>query len=175
MRLERDSNGQWAFRQLAPFELALLRDIPAAARADGEGPASGRLYPGLFHRGGGDEDSERDWSELVHPSLQSMFETALQRVQSDLDRADASGRREHGEPLFEIEVPVAHAEAWLSGLNQARLSLAERFDLYDDADEPRPLPEPPETVAQQMQWRAALQTELYGYVMEWILENVIDP
>ncbi len=175
MRLERDSDGHWAFRHLAPFELALLRDVPLAARPDGDGQARRRLYPGLFQRGRVDEEAERDWSELVHPSLQSLFESSLQRVQDDLDRACPSDTREHGEPLYDIRVPVAHAEAWLSGLNQARLSLAERFDLYDEADEPRPLPEPPQTAAQQMQWRAALQAELYGYVMEWILEHVIEP
>ena len=174
MRLERNSKQQWRISDLVPFELALLREIPQAGRPDGDERATRRLYPGLFVEPEAQPDEDNEWDELVHPSLRSVFESALQRIQQDLGEAVPTGQKEQGDELWQIEVPADHAEAWLSGLNQARLSLAERFDLYDDDDQPRSLPEPPTTLEQQMLWRAALQTELYGYVMEWILENVID-
>lgn len=156
MRLEKDSEQQWSFRDLVPFELALLREVPEAARTNGDGRAERRLFPGLFIDPGEGEDDADDWADLVHPSLRSSFETAQQRIREDLDGAMPEEEAGNGGKLWMIRIPVAHADAWLSGLNQARLSLAERFDLYDDNDEPRPLPDPPQTMEQQACRRAAL-------------------
>ncbi|MEZ5989717.1 MAG: DUF2017 family protein [Planctomycetota bacterium] len=43
-------------------------------------------------------------------------------------------------PLFRVRIPAAHRTAWLTGLNGARLLLAERYDLMDeDRELPTPL------------------------------------
>lgn len=161
---------------MAGFEVALLREIPRAADPDGHDGAESRLYPGLFIDPGdrGGDDDEGDWDEIVHPSLRAAFEGALEVVDRDMSGAEPVDGEDGAETLWDVSIPTDHAEAWLSSLNQARLSLAERFDLYDEHGEMLGgMVDFPTGEGEQRRWRAAVQSDLYGYLMEWILAHVI--
>ena len=82
--------------------------------------------------------------------------------------------------------PKAHAESWYGALNQARLVLATRFDLFDSngdetvaiswegerptvmVDDSSQNPHPVET-----RINAFLRNQAYGFIQEWLIAQVL--
>jgi hypothetical protein len=76
----------------------------------------------------------RDWRELVTPELEALWKSNnelmaadLGRFENDPDQADCA----------RVIFPANHAAAWLSAINQARLTLAARWNVTE-ADMNRP-------------------------------------
>ena len=90
------------------------------------------------------------------------------------------------EAYFSLQIPKAHAESWYGALNQARLVLAARFDLFDSngdetvaiswegerptvmVDDSSQNPHPVEARVD-----AFLRNQAYGFIQEWLIAQVL--
>jgi hypothetical protein len=141
---------------IAPALQEVIVSIPnVAGGRDGEA-ARRRIFSSP-----GDESSLReDWSALVEPELTHLFQTAEQTVAMDLETLKDAGDDEG----LELMIPMAHVDAWLNCLNQARLVLAEQID-YTENDHMREFTGPPQNPREF----AIFQIELYALMQEWLI------
>lgn len=114
---------------LDSFLAELLRQLPVVADPNGSERASQRLYP---KPSGADEQLNREWADYVRPELQYLFQSANATVTADLASMN-SEQAEDGSLTSRLSIPLAHAQQWLSTLNQARLCIAERHN-FKEAD-----------------------------------------
>ena len=110
--------------EIEPLEAELLRKVPSVCDAGGDPKAESRLFSSPADPG--EQQFLTDWDEYVRPELSHLFLSARKTVEADLEKlSDRPGR------LSRLVVPLAHGEAWLNTLNQARLVLASKFNLSD--------------------------------------------
>ena len=124
MLIHRSEKDLIEFAEVEPIEAELLRQISGLCDLTGDPKIEERLFSSPA------EASEvqflDDWEEYVKPELRHLFASARKLVEDDLARLqDDNGK---GGQLF---VPLAHGDAWLSTLNQARLILATRYDFSE--------------------------------------------
>jgi len=129
-------------------EILAHRDSPAAGR---------RLMPPPS----ADEAINAEWEKFVTPDLRHLFVTAAETVLRDLTALEVEPRRPNH---FRIAFPIAHLDAWLSALNQARLILGEQSHVTDEMMERRDLD--PQSEADL----AILRIHLLGWVLELLVE-----
>lgn len=141
------------FRELDAFSCDLLRRLAPSGASD-DGKSHARLFPAPT--GGADPEADEEWREFVEPGLRQLFEEARETIAHDL------GDLPKGEPPagYAVRIPPSHLEAWLNGLNQARLALAERHGLTErEFNEHRVPPDPGRRLA-------LAQCEFYGMLQE---------
>ena len=103
--------------QLPLHERQILRELAEAVRAlvGEDDPAVGRLFPPAYE----DEELEREYRELTRAQLTARHEQALVVMEETVDRDVLS---------------QAEGDAWLRGLNDARLVLGTALDIAEDFD-----------------------------------------
>lgn len=144
------------------FAAELLQQIPLTARDESDA-AQDRLYPSPSEER--EPEFDEDWKDYVTPDLRRLFATSLETIESDLEGfppgdAPAEARILH--------LPVAHLEAWIHGLNQARLAMAARHG-FDQIDIEAGLPfEDGERAL------ALVRIHLYGFLQECFLLELGD-
>lgn len=151
--------------ELADLDLLgveLLHQIPISAEPDGNAAATQRLFPSPSS--GRDPSLDRDWKNYVEPGLRELFQSSLEIIQTDL--ADFPGESTEGE--YSLTLPVKHLEAWIHGLNQARLALAARYSFTEQEMEGR-IPLDGDTRA-----FALFQIHFYGFLQECFLRELGD-
>lgn len=148
------------FVGIDPFLAEIIRQIPRAADPEDSEEAEARLFssPCLDN-----DELANDWVELVVPELKTHFNSAVSLVENDLEEKLSASAGEDDFP-YRLQIPLAHADAWLSALNQARLVLAARHGFTD------------EELAEQFQPRLSSHRELalyqmmiYGWMQELLL------
>jgi len=119
------SNDRVGFREMHPLFAELLKDLGTPLGLE---HASLRGDSRLFPEPTTDPDEiefAHDWNAYVQPGLLEHFQSSRSVVETDLKHL-------HGdETAFQLEFPLAHADAWLNTLNQARLSLAAEHDFTE--------------------------------------------
>ncbi len=140
----------------APLQEAIAAIPNVVAQRD---QAAERLYP----EPGESLELGEDWAALIRPELAHLFQAAEDTVRQDLRTLKQSKEKDG----FEILIPLAHLEAWLNCLNQARLILAEQID-YTEEDHGRELQLPPQSARDL----ALFQMELYGLMQEWMIRVI---
>ena len=163
-------DGTWSIRGLHALEKLLLERIIEASDPEDDERAMQRLFPSLLGRPALDDFEEEqinEWNEYVQPDLRNKFNADLNVVEKDLKRFETT-RSKHG-LIFSLNVKKAHADAWCSALNQARIVLHERFDL-PDPDNPK---EDEEGEEMEGKWMAMLQSEIYGHVLEFLVTRIL--
>lgn len=124
MRISRGKGERIDFSQIEPIEAELLKQIPAATQGEDDPKVKSRLYP---DPGGSVETSlAADWEELVRPDLEHLFLSSRRAVEEDVAQI-----KEKKRGFATLSVPLAHADAWLNALNQARLVLATRHEFTE--------------------------------------------
>jgi hypothetical protein len=119
---------------------------------------------------GDDEELRHDWEDHVQPELRRHFETERTVVASDLAGLKAEAEAEDAAagseqyPTWSLEIPPAHAEAWLTTLNALRLALAEEHGLTE-ADLSRH--EEPDFSTER--GLTLMQVNFYAFVQECLL------
>ena len=145
---------------LSEPEIELLRTIPGelggvlSAPPDPDDPVRTRLFPRAY-LDPTDEDSEREWQELVHPELVRERLAALELLTASLDRA------KHAKDSASVDLTPEETEAWLGVLNDARLALGTRLGVSEEPDVEMVEEDSPEAAGHAVyQWLTWVQGEL---------------
>ena len=112
--------------EVDPFLAELLRQIPESTKADESEEAQKRLFS--LPADPREEELCTEWKVYVEPELRRIFQTATETVAADLGQLNGNSK-----PFANctLRIPTAHAEAWLSALNQARLVIASKYAFTD--------------------------------------------
>ena len=138
----------------------LQRIVPSAASDD---PAvQARLFPDPS--GGQDRELNADWKSYVEPDLRQLFQSTLETIGEDL--APLEGKGSHRSRR--LRLPLSHLDAWIHGLNQARLAIAARHELTESELEEEV------TVDDEERALAILQTHFYGFLQQAFLNELGD-
>ena len=128
---------------IGPIDLfccELIRQIRVSAEPGDNTVARERLFPGPTASDDADAEAEEDWREYVHPELEQLFASHLEIIERDLDGFPEESRvpnvKEGSEETFDgdehvLRIPITHLDAWIHGLNQARLAIAARHDFTE--------------------------------------------
>ena len=118
-----------------------------------------------------------DWNEYVTEEMENQFAEDVGTLLADLDNTDVhhSAEEEPVEPRFLVKVPMEHASAWFSALNQARLMLDQRFNLHPDGQhlELELNSEEPGFIPQHERLAAYMRYEFYALIQEWLVRQVM--
>lgn len=145
---------------LDPFLSDLLQKIADAADPSGNTAAEARLY--TTPTNGAEPEFDEEWTELIQPDLREYFATSVEIVQGDL--LGFSSAEENPES-DELQIPVAHLEAWIHALNQARLALAARHDVTENDMNDLPL-------GGDVRALSVFQIHFYGFLQECFLRQL---
>jgi hypothetical protein len=119
-------NENLEIRELDPFLAELLRQIPESTQPKDSPGAEERLFSPPA------APEERvlcaEWKLYVIPELRRLFQSATETVRDDLQQLRCTDK-----PFANcaLRIPMAHADAWLSALNQARLAIAATYQFSD--------------------------------------------
>jgi hypothetical protein len=170
--------GLWRMSGLAAAHLHLFRQAADDATLTDSPAERERLFPPPVENSAEEAEFAADWREFVADDLEMRFASDVGAVLADLDQARPDGAI--GEVrLFALDLPLEHAQAWFSTLNQARLLMDCRFRLHDPANQAiiesgDPSDADAEATARNEQMLAAwFRYELYAAVQEWIVRNVL--
>ncbi len=131
-------------------ELAgLVSGDPASGPGD---PVIDRLYPRAY-LDPTEEHAESEWQRLVHDDLVTARRRSLEVVELTLARAETKGDR------FRVDLSTEEAEAWLSVLNDARLTLGTRLEVTEELDPMSVAPDDPRAPAFAIYWWLGLMQE----------------
>jgi hypothetical protein len=158
MRIERLNDRTVAIGPLDLMSREFLLQIRKSAEPGENSAARERLFPAPTS----DKESElrQEWREFVEPELAQLFDSHLDVIEKDLKsmQGDATENSVHV-----LHVPVKHLDAWIHGLNQARLAIAARYNFTEtDMESPIEL----EGDAREL---ALFQVWFYGLLEECFL------
>jgi len=120
-RVERMSDGGLRLANLAPWFVGVLLELPDLLDSDQPEAVSRRLYPEPSE----DQDQQEDWDKYVRPELFALIASARRIVVRDIGGM-GPGEEDPGMPLWILDIPENHIQAWISALNVARLTLSEK-------------------------------------------------
>lgn len=148
-----------------PFLAELLRQIPASAQPDDSLAARQRLFS--LPADPNEKEICREWKIYVEPEMKRLFQTAVETVAEDLQQLNG---KEKSVRNCTLKIPASHADAWLNGLNQARLAIAARCEFSDQelADHYR-------SPIGSRRDLSLFQVNFYGFLQEYILREVGEP
>jgi hypothetical protein len=160
MHIHRLDEKTIALEDIDPLCSALLTSIALRADPEGDPAAEARLFSTPTH--GAEPGTDAEWKEYVEPDLRQIFQDAVDVVKGDLAGFPPAGI----EPPYEVRLPLSHLDAWIHALNQARLSLAARFDFTEhDMDGRITLDADPRS-------RALFEVRFYGLLQEFFLHQL---
>ena len=143
------------------FFVELLRQIPVSAEPGDSDAARQRLYPGPSST---DAHANEEWRTYIHPDLKELFASASEIVREDLEDFEQLDETNEN---WTFQIPADHFDQWLNVLNQARLSLAARFD-FKENEMNQSGPQAIETVRDL----SLFQIHFYGFLQECLLQDL---
>jgi len=162
MIFELTKKGNPSFRDIHPLLAGLLQAIaldPWERYPEG----SARLLPPP----GGDEELLLDWQDLVKPELRHHFDLERSLVVGDLAEMHEVKRGKAQAEAWSLEIPMEHADAWLTTLNALRLALVEEHG-FTEEDLSRN--EAPDFSSER--GLALMQVNFYAYLQECLLQTM---
>ena len=98
------------------------------------------------------------------PELRKLFQSARETVLQDLEQLRCTKK-----PFADctLRIPLAHADAWLSALNQARLAIAAKFE-FSEAE----LSDHYRSPLGNRRDLGLFQVNFYGFLQEFILREM---
>jgi len=142
------------------FFVELMRQIPVSADPGDSDAARDRIYPVAT----ADAEANEDWRAYVHPELKEYFTTSSGTVREDLENFEQLDETTEN---WAFEIPAEHFDQWLNVLNQARLSLAARYD-FEEKEMSQNGPRTIETVRDL----SLFQVHFYGFLQECLLQDL---
>jgi hypothetical protein len=164
MIFEINDHGNPLFTGIHPLLVELLRAValdPWERCPEG----SERLLPSP----GEDEDLRLDWEDHVQPELRRHFDSERAVVAADLQGMKEPMEQGGKDEWASLEIPLAHAEAWLTTLNALRLSLVgeHRFTEVDLTHESLP-------DLSDARGIALMQVNFYAFIQECLVRCLDD-
>lgn len=145
------------------FCAELLHQIRLSATVEEDSAVQDRFFPSPS--AGKDPEFDEEWSEYVGSELAELFESHLATIDGDLadfpPTSTVSG--EHT-----LHLPIKHLEAWVHGLNQARLAIATRYG-FEEKDMEKDL-----AADGDVRSLALFQVHFYGWMQECFLRILGD-
>jgi hypothetical protein len=163
MKIERLDDKTVTIGPLDSIGANLLQQIRTCAEPGNNLAAKERLFPPPIHERGSELIAE--WKEYVEPDLIHLFASHLEVIERDLDGFPPDTEDEERHVLH---IPVKHLEAWIHGLNQARLAIAARHR-FTEKDMEGPIP-----FVGDKRALALFQIWFYGIVEECFLRILDD-
>lgn len=119
MYFELSESGNPLFSKMHPLLAGMLQ---ASALDPWERYPDGSIR--LLPPPGEEEELCRDWHDFVQPGLRRHFDSERAIVAEDISlMKQGKGKT----PLWSLEIPAKHCEAWLTTLNTQRLALATEY------------------------------------------------
>lgn len=148
--------------ELDPFLAELLRQIPESANTDGALGAEKRLFSSPAPEG--EKGSCAEWKLYVEPELRRLFQKSVDTVTDDLGQLNSNQK-----PFANctLRIPAAHADAWLSALNQARLVIAAKYDFTENE-----LCDHYRSPIGSRRDLSLFQVNFYGFLQEFIMREL---
>ena len=149
-------------RELDPFLAELLRQIPESAQPKDSPATEERLFspPAVPE----EKVLRAEWKLYVVPELRRLFQPATETVRQDLQQLRCTDK-----PFANctLRIPMAHADAWLSALNQARLAIAatNQFSDHELCDAYR-------SPLGSRRDLSLFQVNFYGFLQEFLLREM---
>jgi len=148
---------------LDPFLAELLRQIPASASTDDSAAAKGRIFSNPATQ----DEICQEWKIYVEPELRGLFQSALETVNEDLQQLNG---KEKSVRNCTLRIPARHVEAWLNGLNQARLAIAARCNFTEGE-----LSDHYRSPIGSRRDLSLFQVNFYGFLQEFLLREADRP
>jgi hypothetical protein len=153
---------QIELRELDPFLAELLRQVPDSAQPKESTAAEERLFSPPAKET--EKELCAEWKLYVQPELRRLFQAATETVGEDLAQLRCTKK-----PFANcsLAIPLAHADAWLNALNQARLAIAttNKFSEKELCDQYR-------SPLGSRRDLSLFQVNFYGFLQELILREV---
>ncbi len=146
--------------EVDPFLAELLRQVPESTDASGSEAAEQRIYS----KPANEKEMCAEWKLYVEPELRRLFQSASETVAADLRQLNGSDKPFRN---CKLRIPLAHAEAWLNTLNQARLVIAAKYN-FSDAE----LCEHYRSPIGSRRDLALFQVNFYGFLQEYLLREI---
>lgn len=155
-------NGSLEISEIDPFLAELLRQIPASTQTEAVPAVERRLFSAPAAPN--EKELCAEWKIYVEPELRRLFQSATETVTTDLEQL-----RKNEKPFANcaLRIPVAHSEAWLNALNQARLALATKYD-FTEAE----LSDHYRSPIGSRRDLSLFQVNFYGFLQEFILREM---
>lgn len=168
MIFELSNKGNPSFSNIHPLLAGLLQ---AAALDPWERypEGSARLLPPP----GGDEELLLDWQDLVQPELRHHFDLERSLVAEDLaemqevHEAHEVKRKKGDGGVWSLEIPMDHADAWLTTLNALRLTLVEEHGFMEEDLSRNEAPD-----FSSERGLALMQVNFYAFIQECLLQTM---
>ncbi|HEX3817452.1 MAG TPA: DUF2017 family protein [Chthoniobacterales bacterium] len=156
------NNGTLEISEIDPFLAELLRQVPASTQSEAVPAVEQRLFSAPASPN--EKELCEEWKLYVEPELRQLFQTATETVESDLQQLC-----ENEKPFANcaLRIPLAHAEAWLNSLNQARVALAAKYD-FTEAE----LSDHYRSPIGSRRDLSLFQVNFYGFLQEFILREM---
>jgi uncharacterized protein DUF2017 len=105
-----------------------------------------------------------EWKLYVVPELRRLFQSATETVRQDLQQLRCTDK-----PFANctLRIPMAHADAWLNTLNQARLAIAATYQFSDHE-----LCDHYRSPLGSRRDLSLFQVNFYGFLQEFILREI---
>ena len=135
MRISRPDAKTVCLSELNSLITELLKRVPESADPGDNAAARTRIFsPPTEDKS--EAEMLDDWQDYVEPELAHLFQSNRELIESDLQNLQVDPETGEGALCF----PFSHVDGWLNGLNQARLTLAARYDLNEDEMEGTVMP-----------------------------------
>ena len=148
---------------LDPFLAELLRQIPESATSDDSAEVRQRLFTAPAK----EKEVCEEWKSYVEPELRRLFQSSIETIAGDLEQLNG---KEKSVQNCLLKIPVPHADAWLNGLNQARLAIAARCN-FTEAE----LGDQYRSPIGSRRDLSLFQVNFYGFLQEFILREIDRP
>lgn len=180
MRLSvQKEKGMWRISDLDETHLGLIRQAAEDASISDSPEGRARLFPTPVPEKDALREGEflEDWSDYVTGDLETQFAEDVGTVLADLDAAvPQRSTKETVERRLRVDVPLEHAQAWFSALNQARLMLDQKYKLHPEGDgEFEPVLKEEEDSGLDMHERLEVYAryEFYALLQEWLVRHAM--
>ncbi|MBV9010026.1 MAG: DUF2017 family protein [Verrucomicrobia bacterium] len=149
-------------RELDPFLAELLRQVPTSTETKDAPAAQQRLFSAPAAESA--NEFREEWRLYVEPELRKLFQSTAETVRHDLEQLRCTKK-----PFANcsLRIPLAHADAWLNTLNQARLVIATKYN-FSESD----LSDHYRSPFGSRRDLALFQVNFYGFLQEFILREM---
>lgn len=178
LSLQKEKN-IWRISDLDETHLDLIRQAAEDASIGDSPEGRARLFPSPVPAKDQLREGEflEDWNDFVSDDLETQFAGDVGIVLADLDSAvPQRSTKEIPERRLRLDVPLEHAQAWFSALNQARLMLDQKYKLHPEGDgdfEPVLREDEDSGIDMQERLEVYMRYEFYAALQEWLVRHAM--